>query len=143
MANFKSFGTVLAIDPGKTTGMCVWQAIDGQFLSWERQYSHVGFVDELNRFWPEVIVCESFVHTNRDNVDYTPVEFIGLVKWFIERSAAQLIEQTSSYGKGYFTNDKLKKLNLYKAGKGHAMDATRHLLQYLMTKNALDLNLLK
>lgn len=134
---------IVGIDPGKTTGFAFYSPDSTECGCQQSDYTHDAFLQVLNYFHPDFIVCESFVHTHRDAVDYTPVEYIGLVKWFVERRGIELIMQTPGYGKGYFTNEKLKKLGLYLAGKGHAMDAYRHLLQFRMQSGLFDLRLLK
>jgi hypothetical protein len=143
---------ILAIDPGKTTGFSfaeVTEFIRGEppeeqgVVSWEKEVNHDELIEEILDVWPTHLVGESFVHTQRSNVDYTPVEYIGIIKWLGQRHKFELTLQTPSYGKGFFNDDKLKKLGLYTKGKPHANDATRHRLQYQMKNNWFDLNRLK
>ncbi len=137
-------GRILALDPGVTTGFSLYDQanpIDGR--SWQQLCTHDGFIGELNEVWPNIIVMETFVHTHRTGVDYTPVEFIGLTKWFCERRSVVLIEQTPAYGKAFFDNDKLKRLGVYVPNKPHAMDASRHLYQFMMKSGIFDMRLLK
>lgn len=141
MDNLSPTARILALDPGKTTGFALWQPSSVQ--CWQAVLTHDEFIQSLNEIWPDIIVCESFVHTHRDAVDYTPVEFISLTKWFVERKPVDLVFQTPSFGKGYFNDEKLKKLGIYKRGAGHAMDALRHLFQFRMQHKLLDLSLLK
>jgi hypothetical protein len=134
---------MMSIDPGKTSGFAFYTPYPLEWKCQQQKYTLDAFLQVINDFCPDVIVCESFVHTHRDAVDYTPVKFIGLVEWYVERRDILLVLQTPGYGKGYFTNEKLKKLGLYVPGKGHAMDAYRHLLQFRMQSGLLDLGILK
>jgi hypothetical protein len=138
---------VMAIDPGVDTGLArylIGQPVDC-IQSWQNVFTHNEFYDELFDYKPDIIVCESFDHRAKDNVNYVPVELIGLVKMYVERSGCELKFQTPSYGKSYFTAEKLKKLGLYVAGKDHVdeMMAVRHMLMFLMDNNQFDLRLLK
>ena len=137
-------GRMLAIDPGATTGFALFDQQEPiRSHSWEKTCTHDELVQELVDAWPNIIVCESFVHTHKTGIDYTPVEYIGLIKWFASRRDVIYIEQTPSYGKGFFDNDKLKKLGVYVAGLPHSMDALRHLYQFMTKHGLFDLRLLK
>lgn len=137
-------GRILAIDPGLTTGFAIFdQQSPMEGFAWQAKLDHVEFVDELNEQWPNIIVCESFVHTHRTGVDYTPVEMIGLVKWHAQKRGILLVLQTPAYGKAFFSDDKLKKIHAYKAGMPHAMDALRHLHQFMMKQGLFNMELLK
>ena len=137
----------MSIDPGVDVGMGVYR-LGANILNmraWQDQYTHDKFIGMLNEYHPDVIVCESFDHRAKDNANYTPVEYIGLVKWYVERRPTELVFQTPSFGKSYFDNIKLKKLGLYVPGEDHVdeMMAVRHMLQFLMKNDLFDLRLLK
>lgn len=134
---------ILSIDPGLTCGFASWTSNFDERSAWEAKLTHDQFIDALNEFLPDIIICESFVHTQRTNVDYTPVEFIGLTKWFASRRNVALEFQTPAYGKAFFDNDKLKHMRIYLPGKPHAMDALRHLLQFKVKHGEFDMRLLK
>jgi hypothetical protein len=137
---------ILAIDPGKDCGFA-WIKPDEGFYpqSFQITGTHDQFLQLMHEYYPDIIVYEQWKHTHRDGTDYTAIEFIGLIKWYVERRNVILIPQTNSYGKGYFDNAKLKKLGLFVPGKDHEdqMDALRHLLQFLMHYDMFDLGLLK
>lgn len=138
---------VMGIDPGVDIGLATHTTGTPvkDILSWQEQYTHDQFLQQLNEYHPDIIVCESFDHRAKDNTNYTPVEYIGLVKWYVERRYTTLVMQTPSFGKSYFDNEKLKKLGLYVPGKDHVdqMMAVRHMLQFYMRNNAFDLRLLR
>lgn len=137
----------MSIDPGVDIGLGTYTTGEpiGTIKSWQHQYTHDEFIGQLNEYHPDIIVCESFDHRAKDNTNYTPVEYIGLTKWYVERRYTKLVMQTSSYGKSYFDDIKLKKLGLHVPGKDHEDQrmAIRHMLQFLMKNNAFDLRLLK
>lgn len=140
----EKLGRIIALDPGVTTGFATYDQHDPMSSKvWQKVCTHDEFIQELNDAWPNIIVCEKFVHTHRTGTDYTPVEFIGLTKWFCEKRGILLIEQTPAYGKSFFDNEKLKKLGVYVPAMGHAMDALRHLYQFMMKNGLFDLRLLK
>jgi len=135
---------ILAIDPGKTTGFSSFDQQNAMVArTWQKECTHNEFISELNEEWPNVIVLETFVHTHRTGVDYTPVEFIGLTKWFVERRNIILVEQTPGYGKAFFDKDKFKKMGVHMPGLPHGMDAQSHLYQFMMKYGLIDLRLLK
>lgn len=143
-------GYYLAIDPGETTGLAHGMInlgkplvnlvqIDtscGLYLTWQT-------LTQIKWHSLDAIICESFQHRQRDRVSYAAPEAIGVVKLFCELYHIPLIMQSPSYGKGFFDNKKLTKLEVYKTGMPHANDAARHLLQFWMNQSWLDLNLLK
>ena len=138
---------VLSNDPGVDLGFATYTTGDeiGTIKSWQGQYTHDGYIQILNEYHPDIIVCESFDHRAKDNANYAPVEFIGLVKWYVERRNTHLFFQTPSYGKSYFDKEKLEKLGLYVPGKDHVdqMMAVRHMLMFLMKNESFDIRLLK
>jgi hypothetical protein len=143
---------ILAIDPGRTTGFSFIEVItyidkrknptESDLKIWEKRCNHDEFIQEIIDAWPTHVVCESFVHTHRDNVDYTPVEYIGLVKWLHIRHKFELEFQTPSYRKR-INEDDLKHLGLYLIGKKDANAATQHRIQYQIKNGWFDLTRLK
>lgn len=134
---------ILAIDPGKTDGFAMCGPEPEHNAAFEYSGNYDGFLEKLNVVYPDVIVYESFDHRQKDKVEMISAEHIGLIKWFAERRNVPIFEQTPSYGKAFFDNDKLKKLGLYIPGKPHAMDARRHLLQFKVKHNLFDMELLR
>lgn len=103
-----------------------------------------------------VIVCESFEFRNqsggsrdRDNIELISKEYIGIVKLFQRQrmvmpvsasGSQQLVMQTAGKAKGFIpdkgpqANKKIKDAGLWYPNSKHAMDATRHLLWYLVNR---------
>lgn len=85
---------------------------------------------------PVHIAYESFdfrhEERERDRIDYTPAEVIGAVRlWAAGLPYVNLVKYNAATGKGFWSDDKIKKLGLWVPGYKHAMDATRHLLYYM------------
>jgi hypothetical protein len=87
---------------------------------------------ELKRTHSYIVICESFQYRpNMDSAELISNEYIGVVKHFQQNNRIPVIWQTKSYGRGFFDDDKLKKLGKFNRGCGHANDAMGHLLQWL------------
>jgi hypothetical protein len=87
---------------------------------------------------PDTIVLERFTyrpkHGTESGLDLYPCYLIGVSYLYVEqRPGVTLIQQEASEGKsGHYGRDEtLSDLGVYyKGGKGHARDATRHLLHW-------------
>jgi hypothetical protein len=140
------------LDPGETTGLCY---ID---LASPGQRPHV---EQLRTDTPElyfvltsaiadifyayvgerVLGMERFNFRHeeryRDKIVYTPAEVIGAVKhWWAAEAvngeiSIKLEMQMAAEGKGFWTDDKIKRLGLWTSSFSHAMDALRHALHYV------------
>lgn len=122
---------IAAIDPGKTTGVAF---IDEEFdldVHLLETKSRVELSKLLIEEKPKFIICESFRITRRSNSSsLVAVEMIGIVKLAADVVDALVIFQTPSYAK-FWTAKKLSSIGLYRPGMPHAMDALRHLVQYV------------
>jgi hypothetical protein len=158
---------IIALDPGGTTGWATYTAErmdndegDSEYYDekWfqgqlEGPEHHRRLYDLLE--WQRVqeyhVVCESFEFRNldrrdRDNIVLVSREYIGVTKLYCMNEQVPLTMQTASLAKGFLpdkgphANKKIKAADLWKPGWPHAMDATRHLLYYLVQReNRLDL----
>lgn len=127
---------VLAIDPGVTTGYC-YAKIEGGKI----KYHPFQIVDDVDDFWarlqkfdPSYIVMEDFEFRGgaRKGLDLFPVQMIGVARLYSlhPKTNCTLFIQKAATGKSYYSDAVLKQRNLYKRGNPHAMDASRHLLQW-------------
>lgn len=139
---------ILALDPGGTTGACLYNPLRDT-----TEIEHLGPEEHHRELWemlaetlgesfeakvPLHIVCESFefrkTERHRDFINYIPREYIGIAKlfWKLHRytSGVMYYEQKAAAAKGFFDDDKVKKLALWVPGRKHAMDATRHYLYH-------------
>lgn len=130
---------VLAIDPGKASGISLWYLVPGVdpelVGSWEVQEdevaSHVRHA--LNRFPDAVVVCERFIinaQTAKKSQAPYSLEVIGVVKQCLRdvgRTADEIVFQAPSDAMKMFTNPGMKKLGYWhRGGAGHALDSMRH-----------------
>lgn len=138
---------VLGLDPGGTTGVSYFHYDDsGVELLWHKQIegSLQGFLnfhwDQLEDVWIDKIVCESF--TLREGVhgaDLSPVYIIGALEALYPTT--EIIYQEPKL-KPLCDDTRLKRMGLHTPGRGHAMDAVRHVMIYLRnSKHMPTLNL--
>ncbi len=136
---------VLSLDPGVTTGWCRADLEDSfvSLLPGQGELSHRQIYSLLATYEPHYVVCEDFEYRPGQAKDYivlTSLEYIGVVKLYAEPSSTRmwiqpkLSMQKAAEGKGYYSNDKLKELGVYKRGLPHGMDALRHMLHWFTFK---------
>lgn len=149
---------ILSIDPGGTTGytfmvcsenpthMQMGKSSGGQ-LGPDPHHAELHCL--LDDYDPTVVVCEEFTYRivgqhgsgSTPGVNLISKEYIGVVKlWVVQYPdiwTPTLYMQMPYIAVGkqaFWSNDKLKQLGLYKRGKPHQNDATRHLLYCLTDK---------
>lgn len=128
--------SVLAIDPGVTTGYA-WAAITERKVesigAGEGDYTEAELWGLLSSVSPAAIVAESFEFRQRarDGLVLQSRNLLGVcILWTTLRNVPYF-EQSASKGKGFFTDEKLRSVQAYWKGLGHARDATRHLLYWI------------
>lgn len=130
---------ILAIDPGKATGMALFSLEHAQepTLVWSGEYQQEEYakpIRETLSLYPEAeVVCERFtinMQTVKNSQAPYSIEQIGIAKQCLMdagRKPDSIIFQSPADAKGMFDNTKLKKLEYWhKGGDGHALDAIRH-----------------
>lgn len=143
----------MAIDPGVDTGFSVTPR-PGHPHVWEDNFGvlspaspHLALHATLVKVLPDIIVCERFdFMQNKTGVDYTPVEYIGVIHLYCQSTNTPLYFQGRDIkSKKNFWGDekKLRHLGLYVPGLGHAMDALKHRLHFEERQGWFDFNLLK
>jgi hypothetical protein len=130
---------IIAVDPGGRTGMAQWY--DGDFTSWEVEepMEVVRLVGDAIREW-DAVVCENF--RPRPRVTWQPdaLHIIGGLRYFTWRHEVPFILQEPAQAKTFATDERLKAAGFYtKGGEGHANDAARHLLRYLVRSKLIRL----
>lgn len=141
---------VLAVDPGKTTGVAliVWSGVqeDTPALEYAEELDEETFGTTISRLiqnWYSndmfYIVCERFTitaQTVRNSQAPFSLEQIGVLKHIARehRYPVDLITFESPVNaKTMFPNEALKKIGTWhKGGEGHANDAIRHALLKLV-----------
>src|SRR5580765_1276941 len=129
---------ILALDPGTTTGWASFEKPNNRdgYRSGQIPNGAVGVwmsleFDEVLRGIPDTIVCESFQYRPKlDKAVLEPVEVIGAAKVWAYIHEVKMVFQTPAM-RMWWTDERLKQMDLYKPGHPHANDAMRHLL-YLM-----------
>jgi hypothetical protein len=130
--------TLLALDPGKTTGMSWWYYDDTSHLALLR-YEQIkggldGVIDELISKSPNLynfIVCESFKLDGRTpNPDVTPLQIEGVLSYCSKFYGIPVVYQANNM-KAHATDEFLKKHDLWFKGAPHATDSARHAIAYM------------
>lgn len=142
----------MAIDPGLVTGFALVDTegpsvVYSAELDWQETGMKQG---ELLMQHPDEIdiVLERFIITQQtaknSQAPYS-LELIGQTKWIAWRCGApEPVMQSPTDAKNFSTNGKLKALGLWhKGGKGHAMDALRHALLFMVRDGFSDRRLLE
>jgi hypothetical protein len=130
---------ILAIDPGKATGMVLFSLEHGQepVMLWSGEYQQDEYakpIRETLSLYPEAeVVCERFtinMQTVKNSQAPYSLEQIGVAKQCLMdagRKADGIYFQSPADAKAMFPNPALKKLEYwYVGGDGHALDAIRH-----------------
>ena len=130
---------ILAVDPGKATGMALFSVEQGQepVMLWSGEYQQDEYakpIRETLSLYPEAdIVCERFtinMQTVKNSQAPYSLEQIGILKQCLMdagRKADDIYFQSPADAKAMFDNPKLKKLEYWhRGGEGHALDAIRH-----------------
>lgn len=131
---------ILAVDPGKTTGVAVLQwsgdKEDDPVLESSAEVDEVGFPEYvLDAFDKDIdyVVCESFTittQTGKNSQAPYSLEAIGVLKYLCRKRnypPEDIVFQSPANAKSMFPNPTLSKVGLWhRGGRGHALDAIRH-----------------
>lgn len=135
--------TIIAIDPGQSTGLSWTQ--DGKSFNYrtlgpqDHHFALFDFLGENSGFPKATIICESFEYRPyQGHAELTSVEYIGIVKFFCERTGQEPVMQRSvdAVGtKSLIKDETLRQLGLWTPGNAHRHEraALKHLLFYLIT----------
>jgi hypothetical protein len=137
-------GTLIAVDPGETTGITVatrtdlgaWLNGQDQIDSWPLDKFVWSFHTLIFKTRPDLVVLESYhVYAWRLNEhtysEVPTIQIIGALKALCILNAIPYVEQNAQTGKAFFTDDRLKRMNMYFEGAKHARDSLRHAAQFL------------
>jgi hypothetical protein len=136
---------VLWLDPGKMTG---WARLDGEtFSSGEAPFYETGRIVRSHctsiRY-----VSSPDVKVGYESFQVTPASYrmlgssdalqaIGMIRWLALDLGASLLPPASRQARDTVTPAMLKALEWYLPGKGHANDAARHLVAWMMRSGSL------
>lgn len=139
---------VMAVDPGKSTGIVVgdfhddheFSIIHVQQLKHEHWMSNTyDILATYNKYAPDVVVCEQFDLRPGNNflADLTPVKINSVLEWEI----GDIVWQTPAMAKTTTPDRVLKSLDFWPTGTDvgqpdadDARDAGRHLFLWAVTK---------
>ena len=141
---------IIAIDPGKTTGVAMWcdsvgtlgHILTNGFSSWQAS------VDEFHEFLAKCtaltsvgdihFVAESFIitiNTAKNTQAPWSLELIGAFKFLASMWFNQKVTmQAPNIGKTFGTDAKLRHTGWYTRSAPHANDAARHLMTYAASR---------
>lgn len=134
--------SVLAVDPGRTTGYCLWEngnRIEGEiagerFLDFAAQLIENGKVD--------FVVCERFIisaQTGKFSQAPWSLEQIGVLRFLCKKYDVSFILQNVADAKKFCTDERLNSINWRRPpGAGHARDAQRHALLFIVKQKFID-----
>ena len=121
---------IVALDPGLTIGICIFNELgeyeQRQLKPMEYPHPHETVFDVLSEIDPKVIIYERFdFRAAKNGVVLAGVEFIGVIELYAQIKCLGITKISPSDGKAFWTDNKLRMLDLYKRGMPHANDATR------------------
>lgn len=139
---------IVAVDPGKATGLALfeWEVGSEPTLVETNEVDFEGYANTVRKFFEYYgdkegfhVVCERFTinaQTVRNSQAPFSLEKIGVLKQIMldyGLTIDSLSMQSPADAKAMFDNSKLKKLEYWhKGGEGHALDAIRHGLLYMV-----------
>jgi len=140
---------IVAVDPGKATGVAIFEFIKGEepvmiettevqfetFAPWVRKWVNHYVMEDVSLH----VVCERFTinaQTVKNSQAPFSLEEIGVLKQTMLDCGLNIEDlkfQSPADAKAMFDNTKLKKLEYWnRGGEGHALDAIRHGLLYMV-----------
>ena len=151
---------ILAVDPGKASGICYFTMEDGQepIMLWSGEYQQHEYADPIRRAFAYAkshgvrleVVCERFTinaQTVRNSQAPYSLEQIGILKQIMldyGRAPEDIYFQSPADAKAMFNNEKIRILDFWhRGGEGHALDSIRHALLRLAKSGWIPKKLLK
>lgn len=133
---------IVAIDPGKVSGVVLWDS-DYPIAVESFELPPLEVTELVEYLWASqsrpkdmVVVTEKFTISQRTVKTALSLDALDINGWLTlesQRRGFELVVQTPAQAKSFATDAKLKALDwYYKTKDGHANDAARHLLVYLM-----------
>lgn len=134
---------LLSIDPGLATGVCLIDLIDPEnpVKVWAAEVTTTEFYDKIEELVAQKethVVIEDFkitVETGKLSDAPWSLNLIGVVQYLCYHSGKVLDFQLPSQ-KPFADNDKLRAVDFwYVGGEGHANDALRHAMVWIVDRN--------
>ncbi len=151
---------ILAVDPGKASGICLFKWTEGQEpeMLWSGEYQQHEYADPIRKAFAFSqsqgvrleVVCERFTinaQTTRNAQAPYSLEQIGILKQIMldnGRLPDDIYFQSPADAKAMFTNEKIRIVDYWhRGGEGHALDSIRHALLRLAKSGWVPVKLLK
>lgn len=142
---------ILAVDPGKASGICLFEWVEGEEpkMVWSGEYQQHQYAQAIRLAIHASqssgvrveVVCERFTinaQTVRNSQAPYSLEQIGILRQCMLDAGYAMDDisfQSPADAKAMFSNEKIKKLDYWhKGGEGHALDSIRHALLYMVKK---------
>lgn len=145
---FPYCGTVLALDPGETTGWALFQSSQddvllskaGQLKTWGMPNCVRNMTDLIKEMKPTIVVHEVYSVYEWKSQDHSwsevpTIHVIGCIETLCIQQNILFLSQTAQIAKNFCTDDKLKSWNYYIKGERHSRDAIRHGCYFLAFGN--------
>lgn len=134
-------GLWIGIDPGETNGLAVWDGtirfdLSGQLTRKELSEFMSFYCSDIRHVQIEKFTITG--HTTKTKVNYAPLYTIGEAMYFAHCCEYPIELSTPAQVKTRFSDSALKKAGWYIPGKGHCMDAMRHLALSLTKHRLVD-----
>lgn len=138
-------GRLLALDPGETMGICIFDCIPGrddvrlwhgQLAMWPMQAAVKNFAELLTRFNPTFCVYESYhiydwkLDTHSFS-DVPTLRIIGSIETQLLQRSIPYTHQTAQVAKNFVKDERLKYMGYWETGLKHSRDAHRHAMYFL------------
>ncbi len=138
-------GRLLALDPGQTTGACIWDCISGeddrriwhgQLDTWPMSNGVKNFSALLAQFHPTLVVYESYniyswkLETHSFS-DVPTLRIIGGMETQLLQLGIPYTHQSAQVAKTFVTDEKLHQFGYWEKGLKHSRDAHRHAIYFL------------
>lgn len=133
-------GTLLALDPGETTGYTVFNGDElvgvGQLATKDIDKGVIELIKILDKFKPSFVVYEAYrvykwKTKDHANSDLHTSQFIGVIRAICAMRSIPYHMQMAQVAKQFCTDDKLKEWGLWIKGQRHARDAIRHAIYFI------------
>lgn len=134
---------LLCLDPGKTTGWCLF--VDGVLQSWgqledcydDKNIDAAGLTELLKTTNPDFVCYEDYrVYSHKlARHTYSPVmtvRLIGVIEAYCQLNNTPAHTQMAVTAKGFCTDEKLQCWGFWQEGMRHARDAIRHGCYFLL-----------
>lgn len=138
--------TILALDPGYTTGYCIFHITGGTPRL--KDYGQITTIkddiiqwSELSKFlgghFFDIMVCENYriYQQKLERHSFSPVltlRLIGGLEYYASMNRVPIHYQMASQAKAFVTDEKLKHWEFYQEGMKHCRDAIRHAIYFML-----------